>query len=402
MTTSFPAPGSSEDMQLAARLVIDGILPEQTIRAVLAKSKELIERGKPLSVGDICVRKKWVTPTEVRWLAAIEAPPDDLIPGLKLQDGMLGQGGMSKVYGARDRIGRDVAVKILLPALRRSEGPLAEFRAEGELLVSLEHENIVKGYAVAEHDGLVYLVMERVLGKSVLEVLDEHGRFEEDAALYITLQTARALTHLHERGFVHRDIKPANILIDDRNVVKLCDLGLAIQEGAGESETTAGTAHYIAPEQARAEGGLDVRSDIYALGVTLYQLVVGKLPFEGETNHETMAKRLLDELRSPELKGLGISPHLHYFVQKMMALDKEVRYQSPNELIEDIEEQIAGKKSLTAQPGKSRAGAVDLKMPFQVDRSKVVRKPTGGIKGNVPPRRGSGGWTPPKRRPGAR
>ena len=129
---------------------------------------------------------------------------------------------------------------------------------------------------------------------------------------------------------------------------------------------------------------------------TLYQLLVGKLPFEGETNHETMAKRLLDELRSPELKGLGISPHLHYFVQKMMALEREVRYQSPAELIEDIEEQIRGNKSLTAQPGKSTAGNVDLAMPFQEDRSKVVVKKL-GPKGNVPPRRGPG-----RRRPRSR
>lgn len=385
-------------MQLAARLVVDGVLPESTVRAVLAKQKELRERGRPLSIGDICHRKKWITASEVRWLANPDKPPSDLLPELVVES-MLGQGGMSKVYGARDPRGRDVAVKVLLPALRRKESSLAEFRAEGELLCSLGHENIVKGHAVEEHDGLVYLVMERVHGRSIQEHLDVAGRFEEDAALYIILQTARALTHLHERGIVHRDIKPGNILIDGENVVKLCDLGLAMKAGGDGGETTAGTAHYIAPEQARAEGGLDVRSDIYALGVTLYQLVVGKLPFEGETNHETMAKRLLDELRSPELKGLAISPHLHYFVQKMMALEREVRYQSPAELIEDIEEQIRGKKSLTAQPGKSTAGDVDLKKPFQQDRSKVVVKKPAPRSGG-PPRRG--GWNAPRRRPGPR
>jgi len=382
-------------MQLAARLVVDGVLPESTVRAVLAKQKELKERGKDLSIGDICHRKKWITVSEVRWLSNPEKPPVDLLPGLVIET-MLGQGGMSKVYGARDAQGRDVAAKVLLPSLRRKEDSLAEFRGEGALLCSLGHENIVKGHAVCDHDGLVYLVMERVHGRSIQEHLDINGRFQEEAALYIILQTARALTHLHERGLVHRDIKPGNILLDSDNVVKLCDLGLATQAGGEGGETTAGTAQYIAPEQARAESGLDVRSDIYALGVTLYQLVVGKLPFEGETNHETMAQRLLDELRSPELKGLGISPHLHYFVQKMMALEREVRYQSPVELIDDIEEQIRGNKSLTAQPGKSTAGNVDLALPFQEDRSKVVvRKPL--PKGSVPPRRG-----PRRRRPGSR
>ncbi len=205
-------------MQLAARLVVDGVLPESTVRAVLAKQKDLKERGKDLSVGDICHRKKWITASEVRWLANPEKPPADLLPGLVIEC-MLGQGGMSKVFGARDAQGQDVAAKVLLPSLRRKEGSLAEFREEGELLCSLGHENIVKGHAVCEHDGLVYLVMERVQGRSIQEHLDINGRFQEEAALYIILQTARALTHLHERGLVHRDIKPGNILIDRENVV---------------------------------------------------------------------------------------------------------------------------------------------------------------------------------------
>jgi serine/threonine-protein kinase len=294
--------------------------------------------------------------------------------------------------------GGSVAVKILLASLRRDENSLAEFAAESRLLISLDHPNIVKGLSTGEHDGLVFLTMEWVEGRSVQEHLDQAGRFGEDAALYIILQTARALTYLHEQGLVHRDIKPGNILIDHANTVKICDLGLAIRAGAGGGqEVTAGTAHYIAPEQATAEGGLDVRCDIYALGVTLYQLVVGRLPFEGETNQETMAKRLLDELRSPELKGLGISPHLHYFIQKMMALDREVRYQSPSELIDDIEEQIQGKKTLTAQPGKSRPGALELERPFQVEAPRIVFKKT--PPGGRPAPRGE--W-PPRRRPGPR
>ncbi|MAG55307.1 MAG: hypothetical protein CMJ83_03365 [Planctomycetes bacterium] len=395
MDASFPEPGSQADVQLAARLVVDGILPESTVRAVLAKQRELKERGRPISVAEICQRKGWITMSEVRWLSSMESPAKDLLPGLTLKS-FLGQGGMSKVYGGVDQqSGESVAVKVLLPALRRQDETLAEFRAEGELLVSLEHENLVRGYYVNEHDGLVYLVMEIVDGRSVQQHLDDAGRFDEDAALYLILQTARALTHLHARGLVHRDIKPGNILINDENVVKICDLGLAIKAGSGDGETTAGTAHYIAPEQARAGGGLDVRSDIYALGVTLYQLMVGKLPFEGETNQETMAKRLLDELRSPELKGIAVSPHVHYFVQKMMALDREVRYQSPQELIDDIEEQIRGAKSLDAQPGKSRAGNVELQKPFKAEKSKGVVKKTG-----QGARRPSKGWNPPRRRPG--
>jgi serine/threonine-protein kinase len=365
------------DTQLAVRLVVDGLLGEQTARAVVSKVQELAARGRPLSVADICVRKGWISETEARWLTDVEHMPPDLLPGLTMGE-LLGQGGMSRVYGAVDEdTGTDVAVKILLPRLRREAVPLGEFRAEAELLMKLEHDNIVSGYYLHEHDEIVYLVMERVLGGSVQEILDKHGCFGEDAALYIILQTARALTCLHEHGMVHRDIKPGNILLDQENTVKLCDLGLTIQEGAASGDdSTAGTAHYIAPEQALGEKDLDVRSDIYALGVTLYQLTIGKLPFEGETNRETMAQRLLDELRSPELLGVEISPHLSYFIRKMMARDREVRYQSPHELIQSIEEHISGKKSLKVQPGKVKAVNTELEKPFS--RQQVVVRRTAG------------------------
>lgn len=367
-------PGSQSDTRLAARLVVEGLLDQATGKAVVVKAQELRDRGRPLSVAEICIRKGWISGSEARWLEDMDAPPQDLLPGLELHR-QIGRGGMSRVYGGRDvASGQPVAVKVLLPALRRREKPLREFRVEGELLVSLEHENIVTGYYVHEHDGLVYVVMELVHGRSVQEFLDNDGPFQEDAALYIILQTARALTCLHERGLVHRDVKPGNILIDRENTVKLCDLGLAVGRGT-ESEvdgagSTAGTAHYIAPEQALGEADLDVRSDIYALGVTLFQLTVGKLPFEGETSRETMAHRLLDELHSPELRH--ISPHLSYFIRKMMARDREVRYQSPHELIQDIEEQIRGRKTLTAQPGK---GSTELTKPFKEVPSVTRRGP---------------------------
>jgi serine/threonine protein kinase len=368
LTQREMGPGSPQDVRLAARLVVEQVIPEGTMRAVLAKQKELLERQHPLLVSEICLRKGWVTATEIRWLQAPDEPPADLIPGLSLGR-LLGQGGMSRVYVARLRNGATNAVKILHPRLRRDPTAVADFLREGELLISLEHENVVRGHALAEHDGLVYLTMEYIDGQSVLEHLDRSGPFAEDAALYIILQTARALTHLHERGIVHRDVKPGNILIDAENTVKLCDLGLAVKSGAdGDAEVTAGTIDYIAPEQAEGRGGLDVRSDIYALGVTLFQLLVGKLPFEGGTNEEALARRLLDELRSPELKGRNISPHAHYFIQKMMALDREIRYQSPHELIQDIEEQIRGKKTLHAQPGRKSSGTLELEKPFQPTR----------------------------------
>jgi serine/threonine-protein kinase len=145
-----------------------------------------------------------------------------------------------------------------------------------------------------------------------------------------------------------------------------------IGEGAAPAspsanDTTVGTVAYISPEQARGESDLDVRSDIYSLGATLYQLVVGELPFAGHDNHEVLAAQILASLSSEVLKSRRISPHMHYFIEKMMAKEREVRYQSPTELIADIEQQIHGKKTLDFDPD---GGATDLKKPFGDDPAK--------------------------------
>lgn len=393
MTSDHLTPGSSGDHRFAATLVVEGVLPEATVRAVLAKQQELLERERPLSVTAIVTRKGWVTATEAALLAQLDHPPADLLPGFRVGE-RVGYGGMSRVYRAvREGDPRPRALKILHPRLARDAGSRAQFEAEGRLLASLEHENLVSGYGVFEHDGLVVMEMDFVEGRSLLEILDDDGRFEEEAALWIVLQTARALTALHARGVVHRDIKPANILLDGDERVMLCDLGLAVGEDAEALEgMTAGTAEYVSPEQAVGEGGLDVRSDIYALGVTLYHLVVGKLPFEGDTSDEVMARRLLDELRSPELKGLGISPHLHYFVQKMMALDPAIRYQSPQDLIEDIEEQVSGREQLRGRSsGQGGAGG-----------SKASPARPAPPAGGAVPRPRSGDAIQPRPRPGVR
>jgi serine/threonine-protein kinase len=198
--------------------------------------------------------------------------------------------------------------------------------------------------------------MELVDGQTALERLDRDGPFPEDLALEIILQAARALEYMHQQGLVHRDVKPGNVLVTKSNQVKLCDLGFAV--AAGQDASHSGTVQYLAPEQAVGERTLDTRADIYALGVTLFQLTMGKLPFDGSTDEEQLSKRVFDELRAKELKGIGVSQHLHYFIQKMMARERDVRYQTPGELIADIEESLAGRSSLERRTfGARGAGA---------------------------------------------
>ena len=343
-------PGSQADVRFAARLVIEGVVPEDRVRAALAKQKELAERGKPLAIADMVVRLRWMTAAESALLTDPDHPPSDLLPGLELGP-RIGEGGMSRVYRGVDLSTRTpLAVKILSPRLRREETARARFRAEGELLCRLEHEHLVKGFYFHEHDGLDYLAMELVEGTTALERLDGAGVLSEDAALDVVLKTAKALDYMASEGLVHRDVKPGNVLLGASGEVKLCDLGLtALAEAVSEGgDVTCGTAQYLAPEQAAGAAGLDARADIYALGVTLFQLVLGKLPFDGVADEESMRRRMTEELRAKELKGLRVSQHLHYFIHKMTAREREVRYASHAELISDIEESTAGRDRLAS------------------------------------------------------
>ncbi len=361
----------ADDVRFAARLVMEGMIGQDVVQALIEKQKELVAADRPLTIAQMCVAKGWLTKSEARLLLRLESPPAGLVPGYEIL-GFLGSGGMSQVYRARS-LERDeeVALKVLKPRLARDARAVERFRREAELLCQLEHENIVKGHEFVESDGLVAFSMELVPGEELLALVDEAGPFQEDASLYVILQIARALEALHAEGVVHRDIKPGNILLTRDNTVKLCDLGLATGADGDDDGTTVGTVEYISPEQARGETEVDVRSDIYALGVTLYHLAVGEIPFQGEDEQETMGKRFFEGLDSSKMGKL--SPHLHYFIQKMMARDRELRYQSPAELTSDIEEQIRGKKSLTVNPLSSSAEAFELDRPYSAAKEAKPR-----------------------------
>jgi eukaryotic-like serine/threonine-protein kinase len=370
-------PKDKADVEFAARLVLDGFLEHAAVHKLMALQDELIRQQKPLTIAQIAVKKQIVTRSEARFLLSPDAPPANLVDGYTIK-GLLGIGGMSRVFEATSEAfgDRPLALKILKPHLARRPVQKERFIAEAQFLMELDSPSIVRGEELIEHDGLVAFAMELVPGKSLLEHMESGHKFSEDAALYIVLQTAKALSHLWRRGLVHRDIKPANILVTSQNTVKLCDLGLATRTGgAAGDDTTVGTVAYIAPEQAMADAGVDVRADIYALGVTLYHCVVGEIPFQGSDDQETMAKRFVESLSSPKLAH--VSPHMHYFIQKMMASDKELRYQSPKELISDIEESIRGKKTLTIDPALASSKDLEIERPFDAaaEKKTPARKP---------------------------
>jgi eukaryotic-like serine/threonine-protein kinase len=265
------------------------------------------------------------------------------IPGYEIVR-KLGEGGTSEVFGARRlKDFARVALKILRPGLALDAVAVRRFMEEAKMLKQLKVKAVVRGHRVFRFLGTYILEMDWVGGRTLEEFLADGQTFEEQRALTIVVQTARALEEMKKEGLVHRDLKPGNIMIDKSDKVTLIDLGFAGEGMVGrvDEESTLGTPAYLAPEQARGESDLDSRADIYSLGATLYHLVLGQIPFQAGTDQEMLRAQVLESLNGAALKGTEVSPSLHYFIEKMMAKDRDSRYASAADLAEDIEAHVS-------------------------------------------------------------
>lgn len=351
---------TKEEMVLLVKAVQNNFIGPQVAQQVLDIQKAYADQKKTISLVTILTKKQLLTPFQLRFITTGEGVSIDLansaecsqIPGYEIFD-KCGQGGMATVFTAySDALKGDVvALKILFPHHYHNQRFVEGFLNEARLLSELDHPNLVRGYDYGKGGDLYYMALEFVDGQSVQDLLEQHGRLEEDLALHIILQVARALDYLGQIGITHRDIKPDNMLMNARGDLKLIDLGFAKDAStADEAGVTCGTVQYISPEQARGRSDVDIRSDIYSLGATLYHLVIGEVPFSGADNMEVMAQQVLAELSSEKTKGGVISHHMHYFIEKMMAKERDIRYQSPREIIDDIESVVSGNRELSFKP----------------------------------------------------
>ncbi len=352
------------ELALAKRAIRHRLLEmEQVEECVRLQQRYLDEKGKEIPLLKVFVKKGYLTERHVNFLQTGDGVGLELdkkshrraIDGYEIEE-KIGRGGTSMVYRAR-RLQDDLicAMKILYPHHTRVQRLVDGFVKEGELVQSLNHENIVAGYDTNQSNNLYYMALEYVEGVSVKSVIDAKGLLSEDLALHIIVQVARALNYMATQGITHRDIKPGNILVDSQGTIKLCDLGFAISADEEQEGWTMGTAQYISPEQVGGQGVCDVRSDIYSLGATLYHMVIGEIPFDNVNLQELIAKGTLErEIKSIKVRNL--SPHIHYFLEKMMANDREIRYESADELIEDIEITVLGNKELAFDPRARQAG----------------------------------------------
>ena len=249
----------------------------------------------------------------------------------------LGRGGMGVVYKAHEEsLNRFVAIKVLGEHLMEDPTQIERFIREAQSAASLNHPNIVQIYSVSEDNDLHYFAMEYVSGRSLQQILRTRGPLESEQVARIALQTASGLQAAHEQGIIHRDIKPANLLIDDRGLVKIADFGLALMGGAASRLTATGmfmgTPGYLSPEQC-LDQEVDKRTDIYSLGVTLFEALSGKTPFVADSPLALL--RQIVDVEPPDLGELNpeVDPELRAIVARMMAKDRNLRVASCGELI---------------------------------------------------------------------
>ena len=252
---------------------------------------------------------------------------------------VIGEGGMAKVFLGTDRVlGRTVAVKVLSPQFAEDEAFVSRFRREAQAAAALSHPNVVSVFDTGSTGNVHYIVMEHVEGRTLRDVIREGGKVLPQRAIEITETVARALAAAHAKGLVHRDVKPGNIMVTREGEVKVMDFGIARATSANTVTQTAavlGTASYLSPEQAQGEP-VDARSDLYSLGVVLYEMLTGRAPFEGDSAVSVAYKHVAEDPVPPRRHNADVPESLEAIVLKSMAKNPDNRYQSANELADDL------------------------------------------------------------------
>lgn len=255
----------------------------------------------------------------------------------------LGSGAVSNVFLCEHQFMRNrVAVKVLFTTKADNPGILQRFYREARAAAALDHPNIVHAYDIDHEDNLHFLVMEYVEGTNLGKIVSKYGPMDTLRAVHYIRQAAQGLQHAHENGLIHRDIKPANILVDRHGVVRILDMGLArfFEDETNvltQKENVLGTADYLAPEQAVDSHRVDIRADIYSLGATFYHILTGRPPFdEGSLARKLIMLQTKEPTPIRKLRP-SIPAEIQAIVEKMMAKDREKRYQTPAEVVEALE-----------------------------------------------------------------
>jgi len=275
---------------------------------------------------------------------------------------LIGSGGMSVVYKSLDRkLNRYDAIKILKDDLIADDESRERFLAESRAIAMLSHPNIVSIYDVGHSDdvgdAIEYIVMELIDGITLKQYIKKRGQLNWKESLHFSAQIAKALAHAHEKGIIHRDIKPQNIMLLKDGTIKVADFGIAaLQNSMGDSDEALGSVHYMAPEQSKGAAA-DARSDIYSLGVVMYEMLTGQYPYTGETPEEIAIKHINGNPVRPRKLNKSIPVRLEKIILKAMSSDLQTRYQTAEEMVQDLEH---FRKEQVTEEMKSSIGPIDL------------------------------------------
>ena len=332
------------DTVLGKRVLASGLVTEDELEQCRA---QLDEEAGERTLSDLLLEQDFLTERQLdRLRKDFEASKSSQkIPGYKIVR-KLGAGAMATVM---------LAIKVLPRRYSDDKGFIERFKKEGKAAARLNHPNIVQAYDVGQAGDHHFFVMEYVEGDTVYDRIQQSRRIAEDEAIDILLQSARALQHAHEKGFVHRDIKPKNLMITNSGQVKVADLGLARNlddtEAAEQEKGRAyGTPFYISPEQIRGELNIGPPADIYGLGATAYHMVTGHVPFTGKNPSDVMRQHLKSELRPPDQANPSLSAGFCQVIEMMLAKDRSDRYRNVADLIQDLEQVGRGDEPTFARP----------------------------------------------------
>jgi serine/threonine-protein kinase len=338
--------------------VAKGFVTPDQVRECLDLQAELSQQGNQVRLGHLMVERGYMLPHQLDAVLTEqqEAPGRKLVQDYEILT-RIGEGGMGYVLRARRlKDGVLVALKVLFPRLADDRQYIERFQREARIGLTLDHPNLVKCLEVAESEGLHFMVLEYVDGKDLGQILQERGYVPESQTLAILLSVARGMAYAHSKGLVHRDMKPANIMLTKKGEVKVMDFGLARQTIGPEgmsltmSGVLLGTPHYISPEQVEGEEGLDARSDIYSLGVTVFHMLTGRPPFIGGNLYEVLNEHVTERVPDPRTYNKSISAETASLVLWMCAREKEKRMPSMARLVEETGRQLGLPSAIPVEP----------------------------------------------------
>ena len=356
-----------QDEELLRFAVASGQLSEEQAAEVLAALRQVEELGGSSSAGELLTHRGLLSEAQIERLhqAVASSKTATRVPrelaGFELLE-KIGQGGMGSVFKARQKeLDRLVALKILSPRLSRNATFVERFLQEARSAGKLNHPNIVAAIDVGEDQGFYYFAMEYVDGETLAAVVAREERLPEEQALAIATAVAKALDHAFERGLIHRDIKPENIMVTADGRVRVTDFGLArildAEDDSPEVERFMGTPSYVAPEQIRSEPDIDCRADIFSLGITLFEMLTGDVPFHGANPMAIAAAILTQPLPPIRERRPDVSAATERIVARMTAKDRADRYATPADAVAALEQAAQATRTPRAPRPARRAPA---------------------------------------------